>query len=96
MIKNITAEEIKTTYRDNHGFAFVSAQPVSDDAIYRLADSLIQFNIATKHPIVVTRYQQGVVFIYDDFDAPKFFAKAQFAEHVLGICKIVPFLEYVR
>jgi hypothetical protein len=96
MIKNISAEEIKTKYRDNHGFAFVSGQPVSDDAIYRLADSLIQFNIATKHPIVVTRYQQGVVFIYDQFDAPTFFAKASFAEQMLGICRIVPFLEYVK
>lgn len=96
MIKNITAEEIKTKYRDNHGFAFVSAQPVSDDAIYRMADSLIQWNIAPKRPIVVTRYKQGVVFIYDQFDAPTFFAKASFAEQLLGICRVVPFLEYVR
>jgi hypothetical protein len=96
MIKNITAEEIKTTYRDNHGFAFISAQPVSDGAIHRLADALIQWDIASKHPLVVTRYQQSVIFIYDDFNAPAFFAKVPFFEQAFGVARVVPFLEYVK
>jgi hypothetical protein len=96
MIKKITAEEIKTKYRDNHGFAFISAQLVSDDAIYRLAQSLIQFNIASKQPLIVTRYEQSVIFIYEDFNGPEFFAKALFFEQAFGIARIVPFMEYVK
>jgi hypothetical protein len=93
---NISAEEIKTKYRQNHGFAFISAQRVSDEAAHRLADTLIKAEIASKQPLVITRYEQSVVFIYDDFDAPAFFAKAQFFEQAFGIARVVPFMEYVK
>ena len=93
---NISAEEIKTKYRQNHGFAFISPQRVSDEAAHRLANTLIQANIASKQPLVITRYEQSVIFIYDDFDGPAFFAKAQFFEQAFGIARVVPFMEYVK
>jgi hypothetical protein len=96
MIENISAEEIKTKYRQNHGFAFISAQRVSDEAAYRLADTLIKANITSKQPLVITRYEQSVIFIYDDFEGPTFFAKAQFFEQTFGIARVVPFMQYVN
>lgn len=93
---NISAEEIKTKYRQNHGFAFISPQRVSDEAAHRLADTLIKAEIASKQPLVMTRYEQSVIFIYDDFDGPAFFAKAQFFEQAFGIARVVPFMEYVK
>lgn len=93
---NISAEEIKTKYRQNHGFAFISPQRVSDEAAHRLADTLIKAEITSKQPLVMTRYEQSVIFIYDDFDGPAFFAKAQFFEQAFGIARVVPFMEYVK
>jgi hypothetical protein len=96
MIENISAEEIKTKYRQNHGFAFISPQRVSDEAAYRLANTLIQAQITSKLPLVITRYEQSIIFIYDDFDGPAFFAKAQFFENMFQIARVVPFMEYVK
>lgn len=97
MITNITVEEIKTKYRDNHGFAFICQHPVSNGAIQRLADTLISAGITTEMPLVVTRVDSfATIFIYNRFDAPTFFARAQIFEQMMGVARVVPFLEYLK
>lgn len=95
MIENISAEEIREKYSQNHGFAFISAQRVSDEAAYRLADTLIKAGIASKLPLLITRYEQSVIFVYDDFNGPEFFNKAQIFEQMFQIARVIPFMEYV-
>jgi hypothetical protein len=96
MIKNITREELLTTYKDNHGFAFLSKHAIRDSSIYALADTLIAAKITSSKPIAVTRYKESVIFIYNDFNGPEFFQRASFFEQAYGVARIVPFLEYVN
>ncbi len=95
MIQNITREELVGKYKDNHGFAFVCAHPISDRSIINLADTLIQQGITQSQPLAVTRYKQSIIFVYDDFDGPKFFATAQHFEMICGVARVIPFLEYI-
>jgi hypothetical protein len=95
MIKNITREELVTTYKDNHGFAFVSNSPIRDESIHALAETIKNSQVSPELPKAVTRYKQSVIFIYDKLDAPEFFRRASYFEQAFGVARIVPFLEYV-
>lgn len=89
--KELTIEELKKDYSENHGFIFQGAIKSSDKAFEHLCDILTHHNITKEHPQFLVRLDdKTTAFVYkNDFDAPTFFQKADIATQ-MGVCVIEP------
>lgn len=94
-IKNIDLKELKNTYLGNHGFVFTCANQVSDQSIEKLTIVLKNQGISRENPVLVTRIGQSIVFVYDDFDGPRFFQQAD-NFNMLGMANIEPLLFFLN
>ena len=94
-IKETSISELKEKYGQNHGFILLSSNKSSDRSIENLAQSIKSFGITREFPVLVTRLEQGVVFVYDEFDGPRFWRLAEQAEMILGI-KTFPLCFFLR
>lgn len=84
-IKETTISDLKKEHSDKHGFLFRASNKSSDDSIANLAGVLKLQGITRHWPLLVTRLEQGIVFVYEDFDGPRFWQIADHAKHFMGI-----------
>lgn len=95
-IENKSREEIKEKYNTNHGFAFISSSPVADQSIERLVGVLMKTEVAPQPPILISRIDNAIVFVYEEMDTPKFFQMATHFEQMFRVAKVVPLFHYLN
>ena len=83
-IKNTSLKDLKTKYGENHGFIFLTHHALPDSSIESLANIIKKVDISTNLPLLVTRVEAGIVFIYEILDAPRFFQIAQHCQEMFG------------
>lgn len=94
-IKNSTLEEIKESYGSNHGFVFLSNMDLSEREIESMAETLKTQAISKDYPVLAAKIGNGVFFVYDEFDGPKFFFLAD-KFNMFGIARIEPLLLFLK
>jgi hypothetical protein len=94
-IKNTSIEELKRDFSDNHGFVFLNSNSSSDRSIETLAQTLKNQGITSDLPVLVTRLEHGIAFVYNDFDSPQFYERSDQIEMMTGI-KIIPLFYYLK
>lgn len=95
-IENKSREEIKEKHLNNHGFAFITNSPVADQSIERLAQVLINVGIVTQIPVLISRTNNAIVFVYEEMNAPEFFQRASHFEQTFRVAQVVPLMHYLN
>ena len=93
-IKEATISELKRDHSERHGFLFKSSNNSSNQSIEALAGVLKKQGIAKSFPLLVARLAAGIVFVYEDFDGPRFWQLADYAGKFMGI-EVVPLVFFL-
>jgi hypothetical protein len=89
--KNIDFTDLKSQYGDRKGFVFQGACPSSDDAIFRLSNTLLEKQVSNKLPEFFVRLNSvTIVIIYPEkcfLDMPLIYQSAKRME-MLGAFRV--------
>jgi hypothetical protein len=84
-IQDSSVPELKEKYSEHHGFIFKSSNKSSDRSIESLAGILKNQGITKEFPVLVAKLDHGIVFVYEDFDGPRFWQIADHARAFMGL-----------
>ena len=95
-LKELTLQEWKEKYHDYFGFAFISAGSVADNSIINLVEAIKFHKISGSDPVEVSRFDNVVLFAYEEFNGPHFFGTANWFEHSFQVAQIRPLSHYLK
>ena len=87
--------ELKDKYGGHHGFVFLNSNSSSDRSIENLANTLKNEGFTRDLPILVTRLKQGIAFVYESMDGPRFWQTAGHMGDFAGI-QVVPLCFFLK
>ena len=94
-LKQTSLSDLKTLYSGFHGFVFHSSIRSSESSLESLAANIIKSGVTNDYPLLATYFDGGFIFVYQEMDAPSFWAKIEFF-HQMNVARVEPLIWFLN
>ena len=94
-LKQTSLSNLKALYSGFHGFVFHSSIRSSEQTLEALAENIRKAGITNDYPLLATYFDGGFIFVYQEMDAPSFWAKTEFF-HQMNVARVEPLIWFLN
>jgi len=94
-LKQTSLSDLKALYSGFHGFVFHSRIISSEHTLETLAANIIKSGVANDYPLLATYFDGGFIFVYQQMDAPSFWARVDFF-HQMNVARVESLLLFLN